>query len=529
MERKIAKVGAVLVAAAALVTGGWIENARGSETREEKIDRIERTMRGLQEELRELKDESAAKKKPAATAPAAQAPAPEAPPTVAATSEAKPQLLDRVQIGGYGSVRFESSSADDTHETFTFRRFVLTADAAIAPKMRFYLELEFERFRKLELERGVEVVDGGLKVEQEIEGTNQSEISIEQAYFEWALSDLARFQVGGLLVPLGRFNINHDDNRWDLPRRPLVDRGVSVLPVKSAWDELGAGLAGDLEIGESAAANYRLYVVNGATLDPEIEEIVQARDPRRDKLELEAKFSPSTGTFGNDVKSDKAVTGRLAFSPMLGQEIAGSFYYGRYTPDFLPSESIKAFGIDGLSIWGPFELEGEFMLSDFGDVDRVATAFARTARDKSAASPSETSPTFEAEIEFEIDSLAEQRRGYWLEPRWRFRPAWLKDLFGGTFDDPVLTAVARWEQVWIDGLIQTLTFDSGTVTALEKADRRVDRITIGGSYRPVPLVVFQLAYEFTHADQGNLAEVTNFLGSDDDKAHAVLVGAAFGF
>ncbi|MBI2962769.1 MAG: hypothetical protein HYY35_03375 [Deltaproteobacteria bacterium] len=515
---KTARIGALLVAATALGIGGAIETARGAETRDQKIERIERTMQELQEELRELKGETPAEKKPVPAAP-----------TAAQAGEALGDIARRVTLGGYGSVRFESNSADDTHETFTFRRFVLTADAAIAPKMRFYLELEFERFRKLELERGVEVADGGLKVEQEIEGTNQSEISMEQAYFEWALSDLARFQVGGLLVPLGRFNINHDDNRWDLPRRSLVDRGAPVLPVKAAWDELGVGLTGDLELGRSAAANYRLYVVNGATLEPEVEEIIQTRDPRRDKLELEAEFTAQTGTFGADVKSDKAVTGRLAFSPMLGQEIAGSFYYGRYTPDFLPSESIRAFGVDGLSIWGPFELEGEFVLADFGDVDRVATAFARTARDVSAANPAETSPTFEAEIEFELDSLAERRRGYWLEPRWRFRPEWLKGLFGGAFDDPVLTAVARWEQVWVDGLIETLAFQEGAVTALAKADQRVDRISIGGSYRPVPLVAFQLAYEFTRADQGSLAAVTNFLDSDDDKAHAVVLGAAFGF
>jgi hypothetical protein len=45
----------------------------------------------------------------------------------------------------------------------------------------------------------------------------------------------------------------------------------------------------------------------------------------------------------------------------------------------------------------------------------------------------------------------------------------------------------------------------------------------------VPLVAFQLAYEFTHVDRGGLAEVTNFLDTEEDKAHAVLVGAAFGF
>jgi hypothetical protein len=481
----------------------------------DRIRRLEKNIEELQREIEELK--AADEEKDLAASPEA-------------TESAIDALASRVELGGYGSLRFEESSADDVNSTFTFRRFVLTTDAAIAPKLRFYLELEFERFRVIELERSVEVEEGGLKVEQEIEGTAESEIAIEQVWLEYALIDQVRLRAGGVLVPLGRFNLNHDDNRWDLPRRSLVDRGVPVLPVKAAWNELGVGFAGDVAMGETTAVNYQLYVVNGATLEPEVEEIIQTRSESRDKIELEAKFTPFTGTFGNDVKDEKAVTGRIALSPALGHELGGSFYYGRYTPDFLPSEAIAAFGADGLSIWGPFEIEGEYIHSDFGDVKDVARAFAATARDQSAANPSDTNPNFEAEIEFEIDSLAESRSGYWVEPRYRFRPAWLKrTIFGRPFEDPVLTAVGRWEQAWIDGLLEEVEFSEGQVTELLQVDRRVDRFTIGGSYRPVPLVAFQLAYEYTRSDDGALSGATNFLATEDDEAHAILVGAAFGF
>jgi hypothetical protein len=126
--------------------------------------------------------------------------------------------------------------------------------------------------------------------------------------------------------------------------------------------------------------------------------------------------------------------------------------------------------------------------------------------------------------------MADTKQGYWLEGRYRFRPEWLKrSIFGCYFEDPVLTAVVRGEQDWYNGLIRELSFSAGQVTGLEKANRRIDRITIGGSYRPVPLVVFQLAYEFTQVNQGGLAEVTNYLVTEDNKAHAILVGAAFGF
>jgi len=502
-----------------------------AESEANKVERLEREVDELKREIQEMKralpSAPAAQPAPRAPAPSAAAPGAAAPPVAATTaSGVVEEAARRVTIGGYGSVRFESNSADDTHDTFTFRRFVLTADAAVAPKMRFYLELEFERFRELELERGVTVADGGIQVKQGIEGTAQSEISLEQVYFEWALSNLAKLQIGGVLVPVGRFNINHDDNRWDLPRRSLVDRGSPVLPVKSAWDELGVGFVGETELGEQAAVNYRLYVVNGAILEPTVENVVQSRNPDTQKLELESEFETQTGTFGNDVKDSKAVTGRLAFSPALGHEIGGSFYYGRYTPDFLPNEAIKAFAVDGLSIWGPLEVEGEFILADYGDVDRVARGFAQRTRSKEAALENDT---LEAEIDFELGGLAEQRRGYWIEPRWRFRPEWLRRMFGGVFEDPVLTAVARWEQVWIDGSISAIDFTGGEINSIEKHDRRVDRFSIGGSYRPVPLVAFQLAYEYTKAHDGTLSDVTNFIASGDDSAHAVLLGAAFGF
>jgi hypothetical protein len=70
------------------------------------------------------------------------------------------------------------------------------------------------------------------------------------------------------------------------------------------------------------------------------------------------------------------------------------------------------------------------------------------------------------------------------------------------------------------------------LTALERQNRIVNRFTVGLAYRPVPLVVFQLAYERTWTNSGqSLAGVTNFLPAQagEDLANSVLVGAAFGF
>ncbi len=509
-----------------------------AQTTEQTLERLERKVEELQAELERLKRERA-------TAPAAvpMRVEPSAAPPATTTPAAEPRydtakepattarsILDRVAIGGYGSVRFEENSADDTNTTFDFRRFVLTADARIAPRLRMNMELEFERFRKLELGRKAEAESGGLKVEQEVEGTNQSEITMEQAWFEYELARPARFRIGGVLVPLGRFNLHHDDDRWDLPRRPLVDRGAPALPAKSAWAELGAGFNGDIELGDGGALDYHLYVVNGATLQPEVEEVVQTRDGKRDKLELEAKFGIQSGTFGNDFDDGKAVTGRLAYSPALGHELAGSFYWGRYTPDFLPDESVTSVAFDGITSSGPFELEWEYVYTHFGDTADVARAFAATALEQANATPSDASPEFESEIEFELAGLAQQRHGYWVEGRYDMRPAWLtSSVFGRPFEDPVLTAVVRGEQVWLRDLIRELAFTDGAITEFATSNHRVDRITLGTAYRPVPSVAIQLAYEYTHVDEGSLETVTNFLDSSDDDSHAILFGTAFGF
>lgn len=438
-------------------------------------------------------------------------------------------VLDRVKVGAYGSVRLEGSNLDKHNTSFVFRRFVLTTDANIAPRMRAYLELEFERFRKLELEQNLEETEGGLKAENEVEGTSGSEIAIEQAWFEYAVNDALRFRAGGLLVPLGRFNLNHDDNRWNLPRRSLVDRGAPVLPAKSAWDELGMGFAGDLILGGQTAVGYQIYAMNGVALDFDMEEIAQTRDPKRDKLALEVKLSPSTGGFARDLKDEKAVAGRVAISPALGQELAVSGYFGRYTPDFLDGEDLWSVGIDGLTTHGPFELEGQWVYTRFHGIGDVARGLARVARDRKAEGGD---PELETEVELELASLARRRQGYWLEARYRFWPTALDQTFlGRNFDNPELVAVLRGEQVWLDDLVNEIDFTGGEITNFRTNDGRVDRLTIGLAYRPMPLVAFQLAYEYTRADGGELSELTNFLAaqSDENEAHFGLFGVTFGF
>jgi hypothetical protein len=490
----------------------------------EKLERLERKLEA---------DEAARDKKAAAERAAVKE---EVKKEVAAEVATKgpgyfERLIQQTKVGAYGSTRYGTSNLDDLNNTFTYRRFVLTVDSPIAERLKANMELEFERFTELELEKTLAPTSGGgLTSELAIEGNNKSEISLEQAWMQYDIADWLKFRGGAVLVPLGRFNINHDDNRWDLPRRSLVDRGVPVLPATAAWPELGAGFLGDISIGNRGKLSYQWYVMNGVALDSEIEQIGQTRSGDTTKLAYEVKLQPSRGTFSDDVKSGKSIGTRWAYSPWLGDEIAASLYWGRYTPDYLPNRAVISFAVDGKKTWGPFEIEGQYVHTQWSGVRSIASGLARRAI--SGESEGEVDD-IETEVEFELANLANSKQGYWIDLRYRFWPEFLSNsLFGRHFANPQLIATLRWEQVWFNGLIKEISFSNGSLTQFEDENRLLNRVTVGLTYRPVPLVALQLAYEYTRTNHGkSLASVTNFLPAKSGEyfQNAFLLGLAFGF
>jgi len=448
------------------------------------------------------------------------------PPTAPPTARVVPWLSD-FKIGGYGSVRFESSDVKDAHDTFTFRRFVLSGDATIAQRLRTVVELEFERLNEIEIERNQPVENGLRGFSNSIEGSDGSELSLEQAWMQFTFTDWAKFRAGMLLVPLGRFNLNHDDNRWDLPRRSLVDRGVPVLPVPAAWSEVGMGFTGDISLGDAGKLSYEAYVMNGVTLDSTIETVVRPSG----ELETEVEIRPRRGTANVDFKNDKAGALRLAWSPTLGTELGVSGYVGRYTPDFLPSEMLWAVGVDGKAALGHgFEVEGQYIRTQYNGIKQVAQGFAeRIVEQELEAGTTPLNTT----IEFELAGLATTKQGYWLDLRYRFFPDFLRDsILGRHFENPQFVVTSRIEQVWLDGLVKEIAFSGGALTSFKTENRFIDRATIGFAYRPVPLVVLQAAYEHTWTNHGkSLAAVTNYIPAraNENTANTFLLGAAFGF
>lgn len=492
---------------------GSAPDARGQDEADERLRRVEDHLQAMKDELANLREERSVDE--AKVADLEQ--------QVTSFSS----ILDRVRVGGYASMRYEDSNVANQKDTFTMRRLVMTTEAQIHPRLSFYSELEFERFRKLELERSSFPDNGGLTIEQEIEGTNGSEIALEQAWLQFQIHPMLNVRAGGVLVPIGRFNINHDDDLWLLPRRTLVDRGVPVIPIASAWDELGAGINGDIPIGETNLA-YQFYVMNGASIEGELEEVAKSRAGRRAVLELEGVFSPQTGAFSNDIKDAKAVAGRLAWSPGPGHEIAASFYNGRYTPDYLQAESVTSVSVDGITnLWG-LELEGEGVTTGWNNVEQVAASFARTAITSSYFNPSSADPVLEPEVSFVLNPIARRKTGYWVEARYPFWPEWMPSL---GFSNPQLIPVARWEQVWFDHLLSGLTFRNGVVQDYVLDARQLNRATVGFAYRPMPTVAITLAWEYIYTGGGSLVGLTNYIPARENEgsANSFLTGLTFGF
>lgn len=465
---------------------------------------------------------------PSASAEAAHDGKGQQPPSVPGVRPGGINIGEAVKVGGYGSVRYESNSLTAPKPAgFDFRRFVLTTDATPTDRVRAYVEIEFERLGGIEVERAVQRSAGGVKFKEELEGGNGGEISIEQMWGQFKFGEPFSVRVGAILPPLGRFNIAHDDDRWDVPRRSLVDRGAPVLPVHAAWTELGAGIVGSADVGATGRVTYQAYAVNGATLDFAVEKALKSKSGEPGILKLASEFSLSRGPV-NGEGGTRAGTWRVGYSPTLGSEVAFSGYHGRYTPDFLApvSERINAVGIDGLLQHGGFAVEGEYIHSDFGNTDRVIRSFIDAVTGPGGVPPAPGAAG--TETEFTIKDLTPTRQGFWIEARYRFWPAaWHNSVLGKGFENPRLTPLLRYERVTLKDAIDEVAIEGGQIGRGDRQTLRQERTTVGLSYRPTPTVVFSVAVEHNRRLGGDVLVFP--AGNTASSNTSVLAGMAFGF
>jgi hypothetical protein len=214
---------------------------------------------------------------------------------------AKPFLsAPKATIGGYADVMHNNLSRQNldnpSRNSFGQQRMVPFIYADITEHVKFATEIEMER--------------GGTNAPQGTDGSMQ----IEFAQIDYLVTEAINIRAGILLVPIGKFNLLHDSPLNDLVDRPMVSRII----IPSTWFEAGAGLYGTVYPSSQSKLDYEIYVVNGMS---------QTAGAITDQ-----GVRSTRGSVSRDRDDNKAVVGRLAFSPRLGIEVAGSGFHGQYKP-----------------------------------------------------------------------------------------------------------------------------------------------------------------------------------------------------
>ena len=361
-------------------------------------------------------------------------------------------------VGGYFDIQYRSHRkgvlegyGNGTTNGFDQQRFVPFIYADITEHVKFASELE---------------------IEHGIRGTSDNEISLEFAHIDYLVNEPINIRGGIVLIPIGKFNLLHDSPLNDLTDRPLVSR----LVIPSTMSETGAGFYGTFYPGRTGKLDYELYVTTGPCGynkdgEPRVNEGSGTKNSRQRKC---------ASDDGLDINNGKAVSGRVAFSPMLGVEVAGSSYYGNQSPTSYNPLSIHA--IDWTLQRGPFEIIGE-----------AAWAYARGNSRAIPPVPGQTpfngfAPGALLTGINTLNPLAappQRLHGFYLQGNYHFMPAFLTKLSPKRFGEgSTFTAVVRYDLV-------NLNMDNRA-----ESEGQLEQISFGLNYRPVEDAVFKISYQY---------------------------------
>jgi hypothetical protein len=367
-------------------------------------------------------------------------------------------------VGGYMDIQFRSQrmgsiEAGDGRpgvtNNFDQQRFVPFFYADVTEHVKFAAELEIEH---------------GIRESSE----HEIETGLEFAFIDYLINEPVNIRAGILLLPIGKFNLLHDSPLNDLTDRPLVSQFI----IPSTMSETGAGFYGSFYPGRTSKMDYELYATTGpcgygSNGSPLVNEADGTRNGRQ---------RTCAGHDGADINNGKAVVGRLAYSPMLGVEVAGSSYYGNANQNGSTYNPLSITAIDWTLQRGPFELIGE-----------AAWAY---ARGNSRAVQGNT-------IGFSPGSLLvgspdisgnsgagippQRMNGYYIQGNYHFMPEILTKLSPRRFGPgSTFTAVIRYDRV-------NTNLDDSNGTG---GWGNLEQISFGLNYRPIEDAVFKISYQY---------------------------------
>jgi len=362
-------------------------------------------------------------------------------------------------VGGYMDLQFRThrnavleTGADGRGTTngYDQQRFVPFIYADITEHLKFASEIEIEH---------------GIRG-----NTGDNEISLEFAHIDYLVHELINVRAGVVLIPLGKFNLLHDSPLNDLTDRPIVSR----LVIPSTMSETGAGFYGTFYPGRTGKVDYEVYYTTGpcgynAHTDgsPRIDEEHGTSRSRQRKCWSDDGF---------DINNGKAVSGRIAYSPMLGIEVGGSGYFGNQSATSYNPLSIYA--VDWTLQRGPFEVIGE-------------AAWAYSRGNSRAIGGSSISGFAPGSLLTGMNTLnplgAPPQRlwGFYVQGNYHFMPSFLTKLAPRRFGEgSTFTAVIRYDRV-------NLNMDNKGENAGEW-----EQISFGLNYRPIEDAVIKMSYQY---------------------------------
>jgi hypothetical protein len=370
---------------------------------------------------------------------------------------AKPFLsAPKATIGGYADFKYGSLTGPTldnlSRNSFNQERMVPFLYADITDRIKFATEIEFER--------------GGNNSPGQ-NGTNAGSSNLEFAQLDYLVNETINVRGGMVLMPVGKFNLLHDSPLNDLPDRPMVSR----LIIPSTWFETGAGIYGTLYPGSRSKVDYEVYVVNGMGCNAGGGAITDTNGMRNCR-----------GSVSRDLNDNKAVVGRLAYSPFLGIEVAGSSFYGQYNNKNAAgvnnqSDYIGIYALDWTLQRGPWEVIGE-------------AAWSRIEGNQGTTLTTQgPSGMF----------------GYYVQGNYHFMPEFLKKLAPTHFTEAsTFTATVRWETVDTD-----TSNNSKLANGQPSNQRELERLTIGLNFRPIEDTVFKFSYMFNTQENTGVTRTVN--------------------
>lgn len=337
-------------------------------------------------------------------------------------------LQNAINFGGYFDTEFRDDHTKDSTE-FDQHRLVLAFSGTILKNAISYVtEIEFE--------------GGGAGASY----LTDNEVVVEFAHLNFNFDRAFNIKVGALLVPFGRYNVNHDSPLRDLTDRPLVNRRL----IPTTWSAAGIGVYGAWDMF-GILFDYDIVLNNG--LDEDF------------STTAGGGFRGNRNSLRADNNDNKMVIGRLGIRPDLGffdsVNLGLSFGFGKY--DDLNEQDITMFAFDWTIKRGDFELIGEYALFDLD----------RSAREVALGAPS-------------------GGEGYYVQLNYHFFP----ESWRGT--NRFFTAESTFTLVFRVGNVDTDDSADGIDRDTRGVAFRDDimRYTVGLNFRPIEKSVLKIEYQF---------------------------------